>query len=133
MFRLAWAASQHKVIAMAFRASHQFARISARKVRPLADLIRGKFADEALDILKYQPQRGARMLEKVLQSALGNAQDPDQNPGKTVRTDDLIVKDARVDGGPMFKRIKPVSRGMAYMIQRKTSHISIVLEDVNEA
>jgi large subunit ribosomal protein L22 len=118
---------------MAFRASHQFARISARKVRPLADLIRGKFADEALDILKYQPQRGARMLEKVLQSALGNAQDPDQNPGKTVRTDDLIVKDARVDGGPMFKRIKPVSRGMAYMIQRKTSHILIVLEDVNEA
>ena len=61
---------------MAFRASHRFARISARKVRPLADLVRGKFADEALDVLRYQPQRGARMLEKVLKSALGNAQDP---------------------------------------------------------
>jgi large subunit ribosomal protein L22 len=117
---------------MAFRASHQFARISARKVRPIADMIRGKFADEALDILKYQPQRGARLLEKVLKSALGNAQDPDQNPGKTVRTDDLIVKDARIDGGPMFKRIKPVSRGMAYGILRRTAHISVVLEDVNE-
>jgi large subunit ribosomal protein L22 len=58
---------------MPFKATHRFARISARKVRPLADMIRGKFADEALDILKYQPERGARMLEKVLQSALGNA------------------------------------------------------------
>ena len=46
---------------MAFRASHRFARISASKVRPLADLVRGKYADEALDILRYQPQRGARL------------------------------------------------------------------------
>jgi large subunit ribosomal protein L22 len=61
---------------MAFRASHRFARISARKMRPLADMVRGKFADEALDVLRYQPQRGARLLEKVLKSALGSAQDP---------------------------------------------------------
>ena len=60
---------------MAYEATYRFARISARKVRPLADLIRGKFADEALDILKYQPHRGARMLEKVLHSALANAED----------------------------------------------------------
>ena len=58
---------------MAFRASHRFARVAPRKVRRLADLIRGRFADEALDILKYQPQRGARLLEKVLRSAIGNA------------------------------------------------------------
>jgi large subunit ribosomal protein L22 len=95
-------------------------------------MIRGKFADEALDILKYQPQRGARLLEKVLKSALGNAQDPDQNPGKTVRVEQLIVKDAIVDGGPMFKRIKPVSRGMAYMIKRRTAHITVTLEDMSE-
>ena len=80
---------------MSFKATHRFARISARKVRPLADMIRGKFADEALDILKYQPERGARMLEKVLQSAMGNAQDPDQNPGKTIRVEQLVVTDAR--------------------------------------
>ena len=60
---------------MAYEAVHRFARISARKVRPLADLIRGKHADEALDILRYMPQRGARLLEKVLKSALGNAED----------------------------------------------------------
>ena len=60
---------------MAYTATHRHAQISARKVRPLADLIRGKRVDEALALLKYQPQRGARMLEKVLQSALGNADD----------------------------------------------------------
>ena len=117
---------------MAYEAVHRFARISARKVRPLADLIRGKFADEALDILKYQPERGALMLEKVLQSALGNAQDPDQHPGKTVRVEQLVVIDARVDGGPMFKRIRPVSRGMAYGIKRRMAHISVILEDFAE-
>jgi large subunit ribosomal protein L22 len=117
---------------MAFKATHRFARISARKVRPLADMIRGKFADEALDILKYQPERGARLLEKVLQSAMGNAQDPDQNPGRTVRAEQLVVVDARVDGGPMFKRIRPVSRGMAYGIKRRMSHISVTLEDFAE-
>ena len=102
---------------MAFRAKHKNARISPRKVRPMADLIRGKFADEALDILQYQPNRGARLLEKVLRSALGNAQDPDQNPGRTVRIDRLVVSDARVDGGPTFKRM---------------SHIHVALEDINE-
>lgn len=117
---------------MAFQATHKHARISARKVRRLADMIRGKFADEALDILKYQPQRGARLLEKVLQSALGNAQDPDQNPGRTVRADSLVVVDARIDGGPMFKRIRPVSRGMAYGIKRRSSHIKVILEDIAE-
>ena len=61
--------------AMAYKATHRHARISARKVRPLADLIRGKRVDDALAILKYQPQRGARMLEKVIKSALGNAED----------------------------------------------------------
>ena len=76
---------------MSFRASHRYARISARKVRPLADLIRGKFADEALDILRYQPQRGARLLEKVLRSALGNAQDPDQNSGRAIDVERLVV------------------------------------------
>jgi large subunit ribosomal protein L22 len=117
---------------MPFKAIHKHARISARKVRLVADMIRGKFADEALDLLKYQPERGARMLEKVLQSAMGNAQDPDQNPGKTIRVEQLVVTDARVDGGPMFKRIRPVSRGMAYGIKRRMSHISVTLEDFAE-
>ena len=64
---------------MSYQSSHRHARISPRKVRPLADMVRGKLANEALDILKFQPQRGARMLEKVIRTALSNAQDP-ENP-----------------------------------------------------
>jgi len=117
---------------MAFRASHRFARISPRKVRPLADLIRGRFADEALDILRYQPQRGARMLEKVIRSALGNAQDPDQTRGQSVDIENLVVAEVRVDNGPMFKRVRPRARGMAYLIRKRMSHIHITLADIDE-
>jgi large subunit ribosomal protein L22 len=113
---------------MSFQATHRFARISARKVQPLADMIRHKPADEALALLRYQPQRGARLLERVIRSALGNAQDPDQNPGRTVNIEDLVVVDARVDRGPMFKRIRPRARGMAFVILRRTSHIHVELD-----
>ena len=115
-----------------FRASHRYARISARKVRPLTDLVRGKFADDALDILRFQPQRGARMLEKVIRSALGNAQDPDQSRGRTINVENLIVAEARVDEGPMFKRIRPRARGMAFMIKKRTAHIHVALDDEAE-
>ena len=114
---------------MSFQATHRYARISARKVRPLADLVRGKYADEALDILKMQPQRGARMLEKVIKSAMGNAQENADHP---VSIEDLVVVECRIDGGPMFKRIRPRARGMAFMIKRRMSHIHVKLEDVNK-
>jgi large subunit ribosomal protein L22 len=108
-----------------YRATHRFARISVRKVRPLLDLIRGHFADDALDVLKYMPHRGARLVEQVLRSAMANAED------KGVRNvGDLIVADARGDGGPMFKRLMPRARGMAYLIRRRTAHIAIGLVDL---
>ena len=110
---------------MPFKATHRFARISARKVRPLADLIRGKFADEALDILKYMPHRGARLLEKVLKSALGNAEDQ-----RAVNISNLMVVDARVDGGPILKRIQPRARGMAFMIKKRMAHIRVSLDNL---
>lgn len=98
----------------------------------MADLIRGKLADEALDILKFQPQRGARMLEKVLRSALGNARDPDNptNKGKIVDVDQLYVSAATVDGGPMFKRVRPRARGMAFIIKKRMSHINVTLDEI---
>src|SRR6478672_6416350 len=105
-----------------YNATHRFARISVRKVRPLLDLIRGKYADDALDILKYMPHRGARLVEQVLKSAMANAEDKGiRNAG------DLVVSDARGEGGPMFKRLMPRARGMAYMIRRRSSHILIGL------
>ena len=108
---------------MAYHAIHRCARISPRKVRPLADLIRGKLADEALDLLRYQPQRGARMLEKVLKSALANAEDL-----RAPNLHHLMVTDVRVDQGPTMKRMRPHARGMASVIKKRMSHIRVELE-----
>ncbi len=108
---------------MAYEAIHRFARISPRKVRPIADMIRGKLADEALDLLKFQPQRGARMLEKILRSALANAEDR-----RAPNLHHLRVVDVRVDKGPMFRRMRPRARGMAAILKKRMSHIRIALE-----
>lgn len=108
---------------MGYRAIHRHARISARKVRPLADLIRGQRVDEALSILRYQPHRGARLLEKVLQSAKGNAE-----AQRAPNLAGLRVIDARVDGGPSFKRLRPRARGMAHVVTKRYSHISVEVE-----
>ena len=107
---------------MAYRAMHRFAQISPRKVRSLADLVRGKFADDALDILRYQPQRGARLLEKVIRSALANAEDL-----RAPNLGELMVLDVRVEQGPMFRRLQPKARGMASVIKRRMSHIRVEL------
>lgn len=109
-----------------YKASHRFARTSVRKLRPLLDLIRGKYADDAQDILKYMPHRGARMIEQVLKSAMANAEDRGiRNSG------DLVVTDARGDGGPMFKRLMPRARGMAYMVRRRSAHITLGLMELS--
>ncbi len=108
---------------MAYEAHHRYARISPQKVRLFADLVRGKFADEALEILRYHPNRGARMLEKVIRSALANAEDR-----KAANLNDLLVAEVRIDGGPMTKRMKCKSRGMAAILKKRMSHIHVALE-----
>ncbi len=105
------------------RASHRFARISATKVRPFADLIRGMTVENGLNALKYQPNRGARFIEKVLRSAAANAEDRGAR-----NVDQLTISDARADGGPMFKRIRPQARGMAFTIRRRFAHIHIGID-----
>jgi large subunit ribosomal protein L22 len=110
---------------MAYEAVHRYARISPRKARRVADLIRGQLAGEALDILRYQPQRGARMLEKVLKSALANAEDR-----RAPAVDRLVVVDVRVDAGPMFRRMQPKARGMSAIIKKRTSHIRVELDSL---
>ena len=108
---------------MGYAAIHRFAQIAPRKVRPLADLIRGKSADEALDALRFQPHRGARMIEKVLKSAMANAEDL-----RAANLHHLMVVEVRVDEGPMSKRMRPHARGMASIIKKRTSHIHVTLE-----
>lgn len=113
---------------MPYQAIHRNVRISARKVRLIADLIRGKFADEAVEILKYQPQRGARLIEKVLKSAMANAEDR-----RATNLQNLVVVDCRIDGAGMFKRIRPRARGMAFQIKRRMSHITVAVDELNKA
>lgn len=108
---------------MSFKAIHRFARIAPTKVRHLATLIRGKTVAEGLDSLKYLPHRGARMLEKVLESARANAEDRGAR-----NVESLIIVEAKVDGGPMFKRIQPHARGMGFLIKKRFSHITVAVE-----
>ncbi|TWT57108.1 50S ribosomal protein L22 [Thalassoglobus neptunius] len=105
------------------KAVHRHARISATKVRPFAELIRGMSVEEGLEALKYQPNRGARFLEKVLRSAAANAEDRGAR-----NVDHLPIVDCRVDGGPMFKRLQPRARGMAFLIRRRFAHIHVAID-----
>ena len=105
------------------RASHRFARISSTKVRPLLVLVRGKTVAEGLSQLRYAPNRGARLLEKVLQSAVANAEEKGAR-----NVDSLTIVEARVDDGPMTKRVQPRARGMAFLIRRRMSHIHVAID-----
>ena len=111
---------------MFYKAKHKFADTGARKMRPFAQLVRGKNVDEALEQLRFLPNRGARLIEAVLRSALGNAEDQGCR-----NLEDLVVTECRVDDGPMFKRIQPRARGTAFPIKRRMAHIRITLTDPN--
>src|SRR5436190_17545916 len=110
---------------MIYRAKHRYADVSSRKIRPFAQLVRGRNVDEALEALRFLPNRGARQLEAVLRSALGNAEDQGCR-----NLEDLVVTECRVDDGPMFKRIQPRARGTAFMIKRRLAHIVVTLTDL---
>jgi large subunit ribosomal protein L22 len=110
---------------MEYKAKHRFADMSARKLRPFATLIRGRRVDEALELLRFLPNKSARLLEQVLKSALGNAEDRGAR-----YLDDLVVIESCIDGGPMMKRIQPRARGTAYPIKRRYSHIRLTLSDL---
>jgi large subunit ribosomal protein L22 len=109
---------------MEYKAKHRYADMSARKIRPFAALIRGRSADEALELLRFLPNKSARLLEQVLKSALGNAEDRGSR-----NIEDLFVAESCVDGGPIMKRIMPRARGTAYPIKRRYAHIRVTLSD----
>ncbi|MFW5497949.1 MULTISPECIES: 50S ribosomal protein L22 [unclassified Maridesulfovibrio] len=110
---------------MEARAIAKYMRISARKVRLVAENIKGKPVEEALNILKFTPKKGAEMLSKVLYSAVANAE---QIPG--VDVDSLCVDIVKVDEGPTWKRIQPRAMGRAYRIRKRTSHITVVVKEM---
>jgi large subunit ribosomal protein L22 len=110
-----------------YSAVHRYSDMSARKVRPFAQLIRGRVAEEALQLLRFYPNRSARLLEAVLKSAMGNAEDRGARDPL-----DLIVSESRIDGGPIMKRIMPRARGTAYPIKRRYAHIRVTLSEPEE-
>ncbi len=109
---------------MAWQAKHRFARISARKARLVADLIRGRDVQDALNILKFTPHRAAGMVSKVLTSAVANANEAEAD------VELLVVSEARVDEGPTIKRWRPKDRGRAHPIMKRTSHIVVGVEEM---
>lgn len=108
-----------------FVARHRYARISSRKARLIADMIRGRNVNDALDLLELQPQRGAAFFQKVLQSAIANAAQDEE-----VDTNELFVADARADDGPMLNnrlRYRPGPQGRAMPYAKKTSHLTVIV------
>jgi large subunit ribosomal protein L22 len=100
-------------------------RVSPQKVRLVVDLIRGRNAGEALNILRNTNKRIAPAVEKVLRSAIANA----QNLSTDVDVDKLVVAEAYVNEGPRTKRVRPAPMGRAYRYQRRSSHIAVTVTE----
>ena len=109
---------------MEARATLKFARISPRKVKIVMDLIRNQNADKAMAILKFTPKAACELLEKLLASAIANAENNHQ-----MDVSKLYVAECFVGPGPILKRIRPRAQGRAYRIEKRTSHITLVLKE----
>ena len=108
---------------MEAKAHLRYARISPRKVQIVLDLIRNKPVDEAMAILKFTPKAACEPLQKLLKSAMANAEMKDMDLSS------CYVAECRVDQGPTLKRIRPRAQGRAYRINKKTSHINLALAE----
>lgn len=110
---------------MDVKARLRHTRIGPQKARLVADMIRGKNVNEAMNVLTFTRKKAAREIQRLLKSALANAEENH----KVVDVDDLIVKKITVDEGVAWKRQMPRARGMANLIKKRTSHITIVLNE----
>ena len=111
----------------AFTARHRFARITARKARLAADLIRGRAINEAIEVLQFSPRRASVFYLKVLKSAVANASQ-DEN----VDVNQLYVSDARADDGPLLQhrlRWRPGPQGRAMPVRKRTAHLTVVVAE----
>ena len=102
---------------------------STRKMRLVADLVRGKKVEEALAILKFNTKEASNRVEKLLVSAIANWQAKNENA--SIEEADLFVKEIRVDGGAMLKRLRPAPQGRAHRIRKRSNHVTLVLGDYN--
>ena len=105
-------------------ATLKYARISSRKVKIVADLIRGKNVDEALAIVKFTPKASSELIEKLLKSAIANAEN-----NHDMKPENLYIAEIYANQGPTLKRIRPAAKGSASRIRKRTSHITIILKE----
>jgi large subunit ribosomal protein L22 len=108
---------------MAWTAKHRYARISERKARLVLDMVRGLDCDQAVQLLNFTHKRAAHLVNRVLQSAMANANEQEAAMNK------LYVFTARAEPGPIIKRFRPKDRGRAHAIQKRTSHIIIGVDE----
>ncbi len=106
-----------------FQSRSRFMRSSARKARLVADLIRGKRVDDAMNLLQFSDKRASDMMTKTLKAAISDAEHGDADISR------LIVCESRIDGGPIIKRFQPKDRGRAHPIRKRTSHFVIAVEE----
>ncbi|MBV5305974.1 MAG: 50S ribosomal protein L22 [Desulfobulbaceae bacterium] len=109
---------------MEARAIAKGTRISAQKARLVADVVRGMNVDKAINTLTFMPKKGALIIRKVLDSAIANATQNDK-----IDVDNLFIKKIFIDGGPSLKRIMPRAQGRATGIIKRTSHITVILDE----
>ncbi len=109
---------------MKARAVGKYIRVSPQKARLVADVVRGMDVDKAITTLKFMPKKAAGILRQVIESAVANATQDDQ-----VDVDNLFVKKIFIDGGPSLKRIRPRAMGRATGIIKRTSHITVILDE----
>ncbi len=102
---------------------------SPRKMRLVADLVRGKQIENALAILRFNPKEASRRLEKLLLSAIANWEA--KNEEASIEDADLYIKEIRVDGGTMLKRLRPAPQGRAHRIRKRSNHVTMILESNN--
>ncbi|PID44922.1 MAG: 50S ribosomal protein L22 [Proteobacteria bacterium] len=110
---------------MEARAVGKYIRVSPQKTRLVADVVRGMDVDQALTTLKFMPQKAAGILRQVIESAVANATQDD-----TVDVDNLFIKKVCIDGGPSLKRIRPRAMGRATGVIKRTSHITVILDEM---
>ena len=109
---------------METRAVGKYIRISPQKARLVADVVRGMDVDQAITTLRFMPKKAAAILRQVIESAVANATQDDQ-----VDVDNLFIKKIFIDGGPSLKRIRPRAMGRATGIIKRTSHITVILDE----
>lgn len=117
---------------MEAKALKKHIRMSPRKMRLIADLVRGKNVNDALVILRFNPKHAAKEAEFVLRSAISNLNNKAMEIGERFHESNVFIKTIKVDNGPFFKRILPAPYGRAFKIRKRSNHLTIIVGTVKE-